>query len=215
MLYLIEPNSPPNSFPPSSKAREHPNGLLAVGGDLSIERLLFAYRKGYFPWYSEGDPILWWTPNPRCVLFPQDFKTSRSLAKSIRNRNYVIKQDTVFDQVINRCAGTKRKQQGTWINEDMIQAYNELFYAGFAHSIEVWHENQLIGGLYGIQLGSVFFGESMFSLKTDASKVAFHFLANRRDINLIDCQVRSEHIMSLGACEIHRQSFEKLLLQNI
>ncbi len=213
MIALIEPNAPVSSFPHSSKARQYPDGLLAAGGDLSIERLVYAYQRGIFPWYSEGDPILWWSPNPRCVLFPKSFHISKSFKKTLKKHNYQITQNTVFEQVINRCALSKRNQDGTWINDEMIQAYTELFYSGFAHSVEIWDGVELVGGLYGIKIGKVFFGESMFSIANDTSKIAFHFLSNQQDIKLIDCQVKSDHMISMGAKEIPRTVFENHLKQ--
>ena len=213
MIPYIEPNAPVSSFPSTNKARQYPDGLLAAGGDLSIERLIYAYQRGIFPWYSKGDPILWWSPNPRCVLFPQHFHISKSFKKTLKKHPYSIRQDTAFEDVIKQCAISKRKQEGTWINNEMIQAYTELFYSGYAHSIEVWHENELVGGLYGIKIGKVFFGESMFSLATDTSKIAFHYLANQPDIKLIDCQVKSDHMIRMGAEEIPREAFEQLLIK--
>ena len=158
-------------FPPLETAA--PEGLLAIGGDLSPERLVLAYRNGIFPWFNSNDPILWWSPDPRCVIFPQQFVPSRSLSKSIRNRGYDITFDRAFEQVIKGCAGPRRQQPGTWITGSMLQAYVTLHQLGIAHSVEAWHHDKLVGGLYGIALGTVFFGESMFSRETDASKVAF------------------------------------------
>jgi leucyl/phenylalanyl-tRNA--protein transferase len=211
MISFIEPNAPVSSFPEINKARRYPDGLLAVGGDLSIERLIYAYKSGIFPWYNEGDPILWWSPNPRCVLFPKKFHISKSFKKTLKKHTYIIKQNTRFEQVINQCANNKRKQEGTWINEDMIQAYTELHFSGHAHSIEVWDNTKLVGGLYGIQIGHVFFGESMFSLVSDASKLAFHYLAQQTNIKLIDCQIKSDHMIRMGAQEIKRNTFEAYL----
>ncbi len=211
MIHLIPPNAPPSSFPDSNRARKYPDGLLAAGGDLSIERLVYAYQRGIFPWYSEGDPILWWTPDPRCVLFPDQFHISKSFKKFLKKHPYRISHNENFEAVIQLCATVARKQEGTWINQDMQQAYIELFHAGFAHSIEVWQSKDLVGGLYGIWLGRVFFGESMFSLQSNTSKLAFYYLSKMDNIALIDCQVTSEHMLRMGACEIPRIEFERLL----
>ena len=195
-------------FPPIDRCR--PDGLLAIGGDLSVERLLLAYRNGIFPWFSPGDPILWWSPDPRCVIFPHQFHPSKSLRKSTRNRGYTVTFDTTFAQVIERCAGKRQSQDGTWITDDMKTAYHQLHQLGVAHSVEVWHEGKLVGGLYGIAMGRIFFGESMFSCMTDASKVGLATLINKLvnwGFTLIDCQVSSPHILSLGAIEIPRKNF--------
>ncbi|MBX2883891.1 MAG: leucyl/phenylalanyl-tRNA--protein transferase [Granulosicoccus sp.] len=197
-------------FPPLTAATE--DGLLAMGGDLSPERLVLAYQSGIFPWFSPGDPILWWAPDPRCVIYPKKFKPSRSLTKSMRNKGYRFSLDQAFDQVIHHCAGERKNQPGTWITHDMRAAYIELHNLGIAHSAEVWLEDTLVGGLYGLALGNVFFGESMFSHRSDASKVAFAHLVQQLldwEFTLIDCQVTSDHIMSLGAEEIPRTQFMK------
>jgi leucyl/phenylalanyl-tRNA--protein transferase len=199
-------------FPPLESANE--DGLLAMGGDLSPERLVLAYKSGIFPWFNYGDPILWWSPDPRCVIFPDQFKPARSLKKSIRNRGYRFTLDSAFDQVINRCAGVRKGQSGTWITKDMQKAYRKLHALGVAHSAEVWEHDTLVGGLYGVSLGSIFFGESMFSTKTDASKMALACLIEKLvawEFTLIDCQVSSPHILSLGAVEIPRAEFTKRL----
>lgn len=199
-------------FPPLSLANQH--GLLAIGGDLTPERLVLAYKSGIFPWFNPGEPILWWSPHPRCVIFPQQFKASRSLQKSIRNRGYRFSINQAFAKVIQQCAASRKNQPQTWISSDMQQAYIALHQRGIAHSAEVWHEGALVGGLYGIAMGAIFFGESMFSLKTDASKVALAYLIQRlcrRQFELIDCQVSSPHVLSLGAVEIPRADFIKRL----
>lgn len=199
-------------FPPLEAA--NPEGLLAIGGDLSPARLVLAYRSGIFPWYNETDPILWWSPDPRCVILPNEFAPSRSLRKSIRNRGYVFTVDTAFPQVIEACAGFRKQQPGTWLSKPMREAYCRLAESGIAHSAEVWHDGRLVGGLYGIAIGSVFFGESMFSHMTDASKVAYALLNARLldwDFSLVDCQVSSPHIISLGAREIPRDDFMERL----
>jgi leucyl/phenylalanyl-tRNA--protein transferase len=197
-------------FPPVEHAS--PEGLLAIGGDLSSERLLEAYKLGIFPWYSQGQPILWWSPDPRAVLYPRHFSISRSLKKNLRNRSYHVTIDSAFEQVINRCAAPRRKEPlgGTWITPDMINAYLELHQLGYAHSVETWNGPTLVGGLYGVSLGATFFGESMFSTQTDASKVALVYLVRlvqRWDFHFIDCQVPSPHVMRLGAESVPRERF--------
>ncbi len=196
-------------FPPVNLAED--NGLLAVGGDLSTARLLLAYSLGIFPWYSEGDPILWWSPDPRLVLFPEDLKISRSLQQTIRKEEFTITMDTAFETVINNCADVHKKDDdGTWITTEMVNAYTNLHKSGYAHSVEAWHKGNLAGGLYGVSLGSAFFGESMFMKKSNASKVAFIFLVKhliKRKFTLIDCQIKTDHLLSLGATEIHRHEF--------
>ncbi len=211
---------PTPSFPPLRTALRRPNGLLAAGGDLSPERLLAAYRIGVFPWYSAGDPILWWSPDPRMVLFPDEFKVSRSLAKTLRNRDYEIRFDSSFARVLDACAGArpgdagKGRAPGTWITPEMRAAYCELNRLGHAHSVETWIDGALAGGLYGVAMGRVFFGESMFSQVRDASKIAFAALVSHlraAHYGLIDCQVHSAHLASLGARQITRREFSGLL----
>jgi leucyl/phenylalanyl-tRNA--protein transferase len=196
-------------FPPPELAER--DGLLCVGGDLSEERLLLAYSMGIFPWYSDGDPILWWSPDPRLVLFPRELKVSRSLRQALKNNIYEITIDTAFPEVIRNCASASRKgDEGTWITAEMADAYIQLHRSGFAHSVESRHNGELAGGLYGVALGGVFFGESMFAKKNNASKVAFVALVQqliKRDFALIDCQVTTGHLMSLGAREIPRSEF--------
>ena len=191
-----------------------PPGLLAAGGDLSPARLLAAYERGVFPWYSAQQPILWWSPDPRMVLFPREFKCSRSLRKTLRNGPYTTRADHAFGATIRACAAPRRGGPDTWLNKDMIASYEQLHELGFSHSIETYEAGRLAGGLYGIQLGQVFFGESMFSLQRDASKVALARLVEEcraRDIQLIDCQVASSHLASLGAREVSRDRFVALL----
>jgi leucyl/phenylalanyl-tRNA---protein transferase len=191
-----------------------PPGLLAAGGDLSPARLLAAYERGVFPWYSAQQPILWWSPDPRMVLFPQEFKCSRSLRKTLRNGPYTTRADHAFGATIRACAAPRRGGPDTWLNKDMIASYEQLHELGFSHSIETYEAGSLAGGLYGIQLGQVFFGESMFSTGRDASKVALARLMQEcraRDIQLIDCQVASPHLASLGAREVSRDRFVALL----
>ncbi len=188
-----------------------PDGLLAVGGDLSQERLLRAYRAGIFPWYSEGEPILWWAPSPRLILEPKEFHLSRRLARTIRSRRFTVRFDTAFRQVMESCATSgNRAREGTWITDDMLAAYCNLHEIGYAHSVECWMEGVLVGGLYGVSLGTVFFGESMFSRMADSSKVALAALVQHcltRDFDLIDCQLATPHLKSLGAKELDGDLF--------
>jgi leucyl/phenylalanyl-tRNA--protein transferase len=204
-------------FPPPELARD--DGLLAVGGDLSEERLLLAYSLGIFPWFAEGDPILWWAPDPRLVLFPADLKISKRLARTIRQNKFTVTMDTAFSAVINNCAHIRIKNgEETWITEDMKEAYCKLHELGYAHSVECWQDNTLVGGIYGIALGAAFFGESMFSKVTDSSKVALVFLAQQLtawNFDFIDCQVRTKHLVRLGAKEITGESFYALLKKSI
>ena len=208
MLAWLQPDAP---FPPLSAALAEPNGLLAAGGDLSPERLIAAYRRGIFPWFSAGQPILWWSPDPRMVLFVDEFRTSHSLSKRVRRREYEIRVDTAFRDVIDSCAAMPRAGQGgTWITSEMIDAYCELHRRGIAHSVESWRDGTLCGGLYGMALGRVFFGESMFARETDASKVALaHLVATLRQqgVPLIDCQQETAHLQSFGARPISRTQF--------
>jgi leucyl/phenylalanyl-tRNA--protein transferase len=200
-------------FPPPELAED--DGLLAMGGDLATDRLLLAYSMGIFPWYSEDSPILWWSPDPRLVLFPEEFRLSRSLKQTIRKGIYTVTFDTAFPEVISTCAEVRRRgKEGTWITDDMREAYCRLYEAGFAHSVESWSDGKLAGGLYGVALGRAFFGESMFSLKKDASKVALERLVARlvrRNFLFIDCQMTTQHLLSLGAREIPRAEFMKML----
>jgi len=201
---------PGEAFPPVEKALKEPNGLLAAGGDLSPERLLAAYRRGIFPWYTGDEPILWWSPDPRMVLYCAELKVSRSLAKSVRNKGYEVRIDTAFREVLSGCAGARRDGGGTWLGEDMRKAYSALHRAGYAHSFETWRKGELLGGLYGVALGRMFYGESMFSRATDASKVALVALVEElraHGFPLVDCQVRTPLLASLGAREIPRRAF--------
>lgn len=210
MIPWLPRTAPPGAFPPVSEALQEPDGLLCAGGDLSRPRLLEAYRRGIFPWYSEGQPILWWSPDPRAVLFPAEFKLSRSLAKTCRNRGFETTFDGAFADVMRSCADTGLRPEGTWISPEMTAAYLDLHASGFAHSVETWLDGRLVGGLYGVSLGRVFFGESMFSLERDASKVALKQLVEwglNQGVQLIDCQVASAHLASLGAREIPRAEF--------
>ena len=205
-------------FPPVATAlteQDGANGLLAAGGDLSAQRLLAAYRRGIFPWYSEGDPLLWWSPDPRMVLIPAQLKISRSLTKVLRHADYEIRLDTAFELVIRACASAPRiGQDGTWISPEMQDAYIELHRLGYAHSVETWRDEKLIGGLYGIAIGRAFFGESMFSNATNASKIALaHLCAHlkQQDFGIIDCQMETTHLASLGASPIRRTDFIRRL----
>lgn len=202
-------------FPEPSSALEEPNGLVAVGGDLSPERILAAYRLGIFPWFNPGDPILWWSPNPRTVVFPHQLHISKSLRKTLRKGCYKVTFDNCFEAVMRACAAPRVYADGTWISDEVIAGYCELHRRGFAHSVEVWQGDSLVGGLYGIALGQLFFGESMFSRATDASKVGFAHLVRqltRWDFKAIDCQVANDHLFSLGAVEIPREDFQQLLI---
>jgi leucyl/phenylalanyl-tRNA--protein transferase len=201
-------------FPPLATAAAEPNGLLAAGGDLSPGRLLAAYRQGIFPWFGEDEPILWWSPDPRMVLYPAELKVSRSLRKSLRRDDYEIRVDTQFRAVMQACAQPRAGQHGTWITRRMIAAYCALNEGGYAHSVETWRDGELIGGLYGIALGRAFFGESMFARATDASKLALVHLVRQLErwrFGLIDCQQRTAHLASLGARAVPRARFAREL----
>lgn len=208
--YWLSPQDDRNGFPDPGLALKEPNGLLAIGGDLSPQRLLAAYRRGIFPWYSQGQPILWWSPDPRAVLYPDRIKISRSLRKTLKKTPYAVTMDQAFDDVISACAAPRQDEAGTWILPEMKQAYCRLHELGYAHSVECWNNGQLVGGLYGVAIGRVFFGESMFSRETAASKVAFVHLAGQLQqwgYGLIDGQVSSAHLTTLGAEDIPRQEF--------
>lgn len=201
-------------FPPVERALKEPNGLLCAGGDLSRERLLAAYRRGIFPWYSRGEPLLWWSPDPRMVLHCDELKVSRSLGKSLRNKGYELRIDTAFAQVLKGCSAPRRGEPGTWLGADMQAAYLRLHEDGYAHSFETWRNDALVGGLYGVALGRMFFGESMFSHETDASKVALVNLVKvlqGRGFPLVDCQMSTPLLASLGAREIPRRAFLRTL----
>jgi leucyl/phenylalanyl-tRNA--protein transferase len=209
-LHWLSRTNRAEPFPPPSEALEEPNGLLAAGGDLTPERLLAAYTRGIFPWYQEGQPILWWSPDPRAVLMPDDLKVSRSLRRAVAKRGFEFRIDTEFESVVAGCAAPRNYGGGTWITDEMAEAYANMHRLGWAHSFETWHGGKLAGGLYGVAIGRVFFGESMFTRVTDASKVALvhavEFL-RKRGFELIDCQVASAHTLSLGATEIPREAF--------
>ncbi|WP_372835747.1 leucyl/phenylalanyl-tRNA--protein transferase [Pontibacterium sp.] len=203
-----------NSFPAIHTALKEPNGLLAAGGDLSPARLKEAYRQGIFPWYNQGEPILWWSPDPRCVLFPEQLHISRSLRKRIRKQDYDVSFDTDFEAVVDACAEPRANGDGTWITRAMKGAYCDLHRQGIAHSVELRINGRLVGGLYGLAMGKMFFGESMFSRETDASKIAFVLMVEQLQnwgYALIDCQVSNNHLKSLGAKEIPRAEFKRYL----
>jgi len=202
------------AFPPLETALARPNGLLAAGGDLSSERLLAAYGAGIFPWYGEGEPILWWSPDPRMVLFPRELVVSRSLAKTLRNKSYEVRADTDFAGVIRGCAAPRGQEPGTWITAGMIAAYERLHRLGHAHSIETWIDGRLAGGLYGVAIGRAFYGESMFTRVPDASKIALVHLVRQLDrwqFGAIDCQMQTEHLARFGARPIPRSEFSRIL----
>ncbi len=214
MIAWLHPRTP---FPPVSAALVAPNGLLAVGGDLSPLRLIDAYRQGIFPWYSQGQPILWWSPDPRMVLFVDELRVSRSLRRRVRSGVFEVRIDTAFRAVVTACARAPRGgQSGTWITADMIEAYDRLHRLGYAHSVESWRDGRLVGGLYGLALDRVFFGESMFADETDASKVALVALVahlTRLGVSVVDCQQETAHLTSLGARPIPRARFAGLLAE--
>lgn len=200
----------PVQFPPVSDALDDPDGLLAAGGALTCDWLVSAYRRGIFPWYGDDQPILWWSPNPRMVLFPEQVRIRRSLAKRIRNAGFQVTANRAFDHVVAACAAPRQGEPGTWITPEMQEAYETLHRRGIAHSVEVWKQDALVGGLYGVALGPVFFGESMFSLEPDASKVALVHLARcmaHDGGKLIDCQMHTPHLQSMGASSIARTTF--------
>jgi len=216
MLYLLDPTDPHAPFPDVEMAEREPDGLLAVGGDLGVTRLVNAYRQGIFPWFSEGDPVLWWSPDPRTVLFPDRLRVSRSLRKTLRKSGFQVTIDRAFDAVVHACAGPRAGGEGTWLVPEMIAAYGRLHREGLAHSFEAWRDGELAGGLYGVALGRVFFGESMFTRVSDASKVALVHLCRRLldwEFELIDCQVLTSHLIRMGAEEIPRREFVGLLEQ--
>jgi leucyl/phenylalanyl-tRNA--protein transferase len=204
-------------FPPAWLARS--DGLLCIGGDLSPERLLLAYENGIFPWFSKDEPFLWWSPDPRLVLFPKEINVSKSLNKKIKKNLFKVTIDTAFKQTIVSCAKPRKNEhEGTWLVDEMIEAYIQLHTMGYAHSIETWRDNKLVGGLYGVCLGGSFFGESMFSFESDASKIALVALVNylkKQHFDLIDCQVTTDHLLNMGACEISRDSFLDIINQSV
>jgi len=213
-MQLITADTPETQFPSPNSASEE--GLVAVGGKITTKRVLSAYRQGIFPWYSEDQPVLWWSPEPRAVLYPDEIKISRSLKKRLRQNNFSITADTAFSEVVKACAGprTQSPTGSTWITTEMMDTYNRLHQLGYGHSIEVWNEEKLVGGLYGLSLGSAFFGESMFSHQSDASKLALVYLAKfskSRGIDFIDCQLPTDHLASMGAVNISRKEYLRIL----
>jgi leucyl/phenylalanyl-tRNA--protein transferase len=207
---LIPWLGPEIAFPPLTRALAKPNGLLCAGGDLSPQRLLAAYRNGIFPWYGEGEPLLWWSPDPRMVLIPSAFRLSRSLRKRLNKRDYTVRCDSAFRTVMAACAAPRAGASGTWILPDMQAAYARLHELGYAHCVETWIDGQLAGGLYGVAIGRAFYGESMFSRVSDASKIALAHLARylvHRNFAVVDCQMNTAHLASLGAHEIPRDAF--------
>lgn len=215
MIPILGPD-PEAPFPATERALDYPPGLLAAGGDLSPTRLLNAYRQGIFPWYSEGEPILWWSPAPRCVLYPEQVHLSRRLRRRYNQGRYTLSADQAFERIIWACADARPGQAETWITSAMVWAYTRLHELGNAHSVEVWLDGELAGGIYGLALGRVFFGESMFSRRTDASKIALIALCGqlqRWDFTLLDCQVSNPHLQSMGAVDISREDFNRHLEQ--
>jgi leucyl/phenylalanyl-tRNA--protein transferase len=213
-IIWLGPDDPYDAFPPIEAALAEPSGLLAAGGDLSTDRLLYAYRHGIFPWYEDGQPLLWWSPDPRCVLEQSGYHLSRRLRRYLRQSSAEVRFNTSFSDVIRACAAPRRSGQGTWITPDMITAYERLHSEGWAHSVEIWQDESLVGGLYGLAIGRVFFGESMFSDDANASKIALLALSRMMDLNefgIIDCQVDSSHLLGLGATLIPRHEFVGVL----
>ncbi|MFK7855225.1 MAG: leucyl/phenylalanyl-tRNA--protein transferase [Granulosicoccus sp.] len=204
---FLAPDDDQTPFPSVSSALNEPNGLLMAGGNLSPKRLLSAYRAGVFPWYEEGEPILWWSPDPRCVIWPSDIRITRSLSKTIRSNRYEVTENLAYQEVMKQCGAPRNGSSGTWVTNEMIEAYCELNKLGVAHSLEVWMGHRLVGGLYGIKLGGVFVGESMFSTERDASKVALVHLAQSGLYKLIDCQLETAHLNSMGATTINREKY--------
>ena len=213
LLYLVKEKRMATDFPEIRDSLKNPNGLLAIGGTLTEERLLIAYKKGIFPWFNEGQPILWWSPNPRCVIKPAEIHISHSLKKRLRKKEFEVTYNQDFRNVINECS-INRKNNDTWLTNSMKTAFTDLHNSGYAHSVECWHNKKLIGGLYGISMGKIFFGESMFSKKPDASKIALVHLSyqlNEMKFEIIDCQISSNHLLTLGAKLIKREQFAKIL----
>lgn len=213
-LHWLDPRDPQQAFPPAHLAMRDPNGLLAIGGDLSVSRLIRAYSCGIFPWYNPDEPILWWSPDPRAVMVPGEMHRSRSLDRAIRRADYAVSLDLAFGDVLTACSGARTKSRGTWLGVEMREAYEELHTRGYAHSVELWRNRELVGGLYGVALGRVFFGESMFSHQADTSKISLNWLERQLvawDFRLIDCQVGSAHLKTLGAVDVSRERFLNLL----
>lgn len=214
-LHWLDPRNPQEPFPPVEQALSDPNGLLAIGGDLSIHRLLQAYQKGIFPWFNPDEPILWWAPDPRAVFIPEDIHISRSLNKALRREDYAVSLDRAFASVIRACS--EQRKEGTWLGGNMQLAYLELYRRGHAHSVEVWRAGDLVGGLYGVAIGRIFFGESMFSRADNASKLGLVWLCRQLaawGFPLVDCQVASPHLETLGARQLPRAQFQACLRQH-
>lgn len=210
----LGPDDPADSFPDVDNALREPDGLLAAGGDLSSQRLIAAYSRGIFPWYSDGQPILWWSPDPRCVLYPAELHVSRRLRQQVRAANATLEFNRDFGSVIRACARRRRSQQGTWITADIVQAFESMHAEGWAHSIEIRENGKLVGGLYGLSIGRVFFGESMFSAAPNASKMAMIGLTRhmrQHDLEILDCQIVSPHLLTMGARTIPRHDFTAIL----
>ena len=210
----ISSDDPPEAFPDVNRAFDVPDGLLAAGGDLSEARLLYAYSHGIFPWYSDGQPILWWSPDPRCVIRPAGLHISRRTRRSLSKSGFAVTFNAAYDDVLASCALDRPGQDGTWITDEMRFAYRQLHLSGWAHSVEIWSDTELAGGLYGLAIGKVFFGESMFSAATNGSKAALLALCQvleREDFALLDCQVESPHLLTLGAEMMPRQTFSAVL----
>lgn len=204
----------PHSFPDVEAALREPDGLLAAGGDLTRERLLYAYAHGIFPWYEDGQPILWWSPDPRCIMRPAEFRVSRRLQQYLRGSTFTLTCNRAFGDVIRACAENRPSQQGTWITSDIVDAFEQLHIDGWAHSVEIWDDSELVGGIYGLSIGRVFFGESMFSRRDNASKFAMLGICQilaRNDFALLDCQVLSQHLTTLGARLMPRPEFTEIL----
>lgn len=210
---FLAPDDDLTPFPSVNTALSEPNGLLMAGGNLSARRLISAYRSGVFPWYEDGEPILWWSPDPRCVIFPEHIRITRSLSKTLRNGRYEVTENFAYREVMKQCGAPRKGSNGTWVTQEMITAYCELNKMGIARSLEVWLGHRLVGGLYGIEMGEVFVGESMFSLERDASKVALAHLAQCGKYRLIDCQLETPHLKSMGATTIKRQRYIELLTE--
>lgn len=217
-LHWLDPRNPHQAFPPVHLAMRDPNGLLAIGGDLSLPRLMRAYSQGIFPWYNPDEPILWWCPDPRAALAPEDLHLSHSMRKTLRKQDYAVTMDEAFGEVLDACSAARAKTRGTWLGDDMKQAYRDLHANGHCHSVEVWRDGELVGGLYGVALGRAFFGESMFSRVSDASKIGFAYLCEQLKqwrYDLIDCQISSAHLQSLGAREVQREEFLSRLRKSV
>jgi len=208
---FLAPDDDLTPFPSVDTALSEPNGLLMAGGNLSTRRLIAAYRAGVFPWYEDGEPILWWSPDPRCIIWPADVRVTRSLRKTINSARYEVTENLAYKEVMRQCGAPRKNSTGTWVTSEMIDAYCELHKLGVARSLEVWMGHRLVGGLYGIQVGRIFVGESMFSCERDASKVALVHLARCGEFDLIDCQLETDHLASMGATTVSRARYIELL----